>query len=394
MTKPRTSFLDIFIRQFRQILHDGGVMLFFIFLPLAYPIIYSLIYNPEVVRDVKMVVVDNDRTPLSRQFTRNMDATQEAEVIGYAADLAEAKRAMDSHQCYAILEIPKGFERKVGRGESSPAILYCEMSLLLRYRGFLVAATKVQTEMGAEIQQATLSDKIPNAASLSTGDLMPISYIQMGNIEGGFDSFIMPGVLIFILHQVLVLAVAMLGAGMRERRELYPFDTAAGSAGVLKMMLAQLLCCLIMMAVPACFLLYYVPLIFRFPMQGDVFQIFAYILPMCIACVFLGQILQGIVRQREDVFVVWVPTSVALLFLSGLTWPRCAMATAWQWVSDIIPATWGMQGFVKMSSNGASLAQVSGEYLNEWVLVAVYAILAFIVQRFSLLKAIRNGKNC
>jgi ABC-2 type transport system permease protein len=369
-------------------------MLFFIFLPLAYPIIYSLIYNPEVARDVKMVVVDNDRTPLSRQFTRNMDATQETEVIGYAADLAEAKRAMDSHQCYAILEIPKGFERKVGRGESSPAILYCEMSLLLRYRGFLVAATKVQTEMGAEIQQATLSDKIPNAASLSTGDLMPISYIQMGNIEGGFDSFIMPGVLIFILHQVLVLAVAMLGAGMRERRELYPFDTAAGSAGVLKMMLAQLLCCLIMMAVPACFLLYYVPLIFRFPMQGDVFQIFAYILPMCIACVFLGQILQGIVRQREDVFVVWVPTSVALLFLSGLTWPRCAMATAWQWVSDIIPATWGMQGFVKMSSNGASLAQVSGEYLNEWVLVAVYAILAFIVQRFSLLKAIRNGKNC
>jgi hypothetical protein len=53
-----------------------------------------------------------------------------------------------------------------------------------------------------------------------------------------------------------------------------------------------------------------------------------------------------------------------------------------------------MQGFVKMSSNGAALSQVSGEYLNEWVLVAVYAILAFIVQRFSLLKAIRNGKNC
>ena len=40
---------------------------------------------------------------------------------------------------------------------------------------------------------------------------MPIDNISMGNIENGFDSFIMPGVLILILHQCIVLAAGMAG---------------------------------------------------------------------------------------------------------------------------------------------------------------------------------------
>ena len=42
-----------------------------------------------------------------------MPAT-EAHVIGYATDLGDARRAIDSYKAYAILEIPEGFARKVG----------------------------------------------------------------------------------------------------------------------------------------------------------------------------------------------------------------------------------------------------------------------------------------
>ena len=143
-------FIKSYIKEMKLISHDIGIILFLAFLPLAYPIIYSLIYNPEQVRDVRMVVVDHDRSALSRELVRNLDATQEIRIIGYAADLGEGKHAMNSHKCYGILEIPEGFEKKVGRGESSPAVLYSEMSLLLRYRGFLVATTNVAQAMGVK----------------------------------------------------------------------------------------------------------------------------------------------------------------------------------------------------------------------------------------------------
>ena len=142
MKKILKEFVDVYLREFKLVKSDMGLILFFLFLPLVYPVLYSLIYNPEVVRDVPMVVVDHDRTAESRKVVRMLDATQEAWVKGYATDLNEARRAMASQACYAILEIPEGFGRAIGREEQAQAVMYCDMTLLLRYRGFLVASTR------------------------------------------------------------------------------------------------------------------------------------------------------------------------------------------------------------------------------------------------------------
>lgn len=55
---------------------DIGVILFFFALPLGYPIIYTLIYNPEVVEEIPVVAVDHSRTAESRELIRALDATQ------------------------------------------------------------------------------------------------------------------------------------------------------------------------------------------------------------------------------------------------------------------------------------------------------------------------------
>lgn len=103
MSYPKSKILQVFeefAREIKLVMHDGGMILFFTFLPLVYPVLYSLIYNPELVRDVDMVVVDHDGSSTSRELARRMDASQSARVIGYAPDLADARRAMDSHECF------------------------------------------------------------------------------------------------------------------------------------------------------------------------------------------------------------------------------------------------------------------------------------------------------
>ncbi len=42
----------VFRREFGMVFRDAGVMLFFFALPLAYPIVYAAIYNPEVTREM------------------------------------------------------------------------------------------------------------------------------------------------------------------------------------------------------------------------------------------------------------------------------------------------------------------------------------------------------
>lgn len=377
--------------------HDIGIILFLAFLPIAYPIIYSLIYNPEQVRDVRMVVVDHDRSALSRELVRNLDATQEIRITGYAADLGEAKHAMNSHECYGILEIPEGFEKKVGRGESSPAVLYSEMSLLLRYRGFLVATTNVAQAMGSEILTEKLNESAPMAETLISGDPLGVENVVMGNLESGFDSFIMPGVLVLILQQCLVLAIGMTGGAKREKPWLYSDIDSATAGGTLKEMLGSGLAYLTVIILPCIYMLHYVPLMFKFPMAGNPFEIQMFILPMVIASIALGFCFQAFCRERESVFVLWVVTSVAFLFLSGLTWPRYAMAPFWKGLSDLVPATFGVEGFIRMNTNGASLAQVSNDYISLWIQAAGYSILAFLVQRYWVIpqriKAMKSPKS-
>lgn len=381
--KYLSEFLDSYLSEFKLIRHDGGIILFFLFLPLVYPVIYSLIYNPEVVRDVRMVVVDHDRSAESRDFVRRLDATQETYITGYAADLNEARRAMNSHKCFGILEIEEGFGRRLGRGEQANAVLYCDMSLLLRYRGFLVAATSVSQEMGAEMLAQKIDDLAPAGVSYTAavGDPMPIENVALGNIESGFDSFIMPGVVVLILHQCIILAAGMAGGNRRETVIRLGYNPWRRK-NVLLAMSAETLAYLTIIFVPVIFLLYFIPLIFSFPMQGDFLQIMTFIFPMVLACIGLGFCFQGIVWEREAVFVLWVATSLAFLFLSGITWPRYAMPPVWKGLGDILPGVWGVEGFIKMNTNGASLAQVSYEYHWLWILAAFYMVAGYCVRRW------------
>lgn len=106
-------------------------------LPLFYPIVYTLIYNPEVVRDIPIAVVDLSHTAESRSLTRHLDATSAIAVNYRCANMAEARDLMARGEIYGILEIPRDYARDIGRGTTAHADFYSDMSLLLRYRTFV-----------------------------------------------------------------------------------------------------------------------------------------------------------------------------------------------------------------------------------------------------------------
>lgn len=395
MKKICNYFREIFMvwcREFKLVFHDPGIILFITFLPLAYPVVYSLIYNPELVKEVPMVVVDNDRTPLSRELVRRLDACDQVWVRGYAADLPEARRAMDSHKCFAILEIPSGMERKVGNAETAPAVMYADMTLLLRYRGFLVASTDVMMDMGSEILMQDINEVAPLAGTIATGDPLPINNVSMGNIRNGFDSFIMPGVIILILQQCLVLAIGMAGGARRERASLIGYNPHNNATHVSATMAGVTLCYFALLFVPAIYMIHYVPLIFKFPMEGSVWEEIVFILPLMLASIGMGFVFQGFVTERESVFVSWVVTSLIFLLLSGLIWPHYDMPVVWKFLADLCPATWGVEGFIKMNANGTSLSQVAYEYKALWISAAGWMAAGYLVQRFVVLPSVYGKK--
>ena len=383
MRRRIVIFIDRIVGEFRSeinaIVKDLGVMVFLILLPLAYPLVYSLIYNPEVVRDVKVVAIDDDRSSLSRKLVRNLDASPEVEIIGYASNIDEGRKSMNRHQCYGLLYIPEGFESSQQRGNQAQAILYSDMSLLLRYRAILVAATNVAQQMSAEITNRQLA--ADGSETIMFGDMQDVFEIKsvaMGDTTEGFDSFVMPGVLILILQQCIILVIGMRGGTKNEM----PFNKKKrGRKYLIERLLGQVACYVVLFIPIIVYLTYYVPLMFSFPMVGEEFEIILFLMPMMLASIFIGLILQYFVSERETIFMIWVVTSIVFLFLSGLTWPHYAMSDLWLALGSFVPATWGIEGFVLMNSCGADLSQVEKPYFMLWLLSLLYACGAIVVMR-------------
>ena len=369
-------------REFHLVFSDMGVILFFFFLTLMYPVVYTLIYNPETVKNIPIVVVDHSMSAESRELTRMADATDAIKVYEYAPDLAAARRIQNEHEAFGILEIPADYAKNLGRGEQSVVTFYSDMSLLLRYRTFVSALTDIQLALGTKIQQAEIN-QIGLPAQSVGGAPISSEAIMLGDPTQGFASFIIPGILVLILQQSMILGVSMLSAGSSERRRRNGgIDPLAIPAGPVTTIIGRVMCYLCIYLPVCIYVLDLVPMIFDLPHIGQLSDYLMFILPMLIASALLAITISVFVTERESSMLVVVFTSVVFLFISGLTWPRYAMNSFWQLVGDCIPATWGIEGFIRMNSNGSVLAQESHPYAMLWVLAGIYFVTAVVVTRF------------
>lgn len=375
------TLFRVWRREFALVFHDEGVLLFFFALPLGYPIVYTLIYNPEVLRNIPIVVVDDSRTAESREFVRMIDATDGIEVYDYLPDMGAAKRAMAEKKCYGVLHVPEHFAKNIGNGVQSVVPFYSDMSLLFRYRTFLFCLTDVQLAYGAKVQMEKIDDLgLLGETAMGSAPSATTEAYMLGNVTQGFASFIIPGILVLILQQSLILGVTMLAGGSEERRRRNNgVDPLAIPADPFATVLGKTMCYLIIYIPLMFYVLHFVPLMFSLPHVGNIWEEMLLLMPMIIAASLLGTTISCFVTERETSMLVIVFTSVVFLFLSGLTWPRYAMSPFWTFISDCVPATWGVEGFVRLNTNGATFAEETQPYHMLWLLSAVYAVTAMIM---------------
>ena len=365
-------------RELLLVFRDEGVVIFFLLLNAVYPVLYALIYNTEVVRNERVVVVDDNRTALSSDFTRRLDATQEIAIVGYAANMQEAQEAMHSKECYGIVYFPRDFAQCVARGEQGHVSLYCDMSVMMRYKAMFTALTNVSQEMGNERMAAAVEPVVNMSGAIVENRQVPV-----GNPAMGIASAVLLFILPLVLQQSMILGIAMLHGGSIERRRRNggrdPLAVEACSSATV---IGKMMCHQIIYVLPVIYVLHYIPLMFGFPQYGNLLHIICLAVPFVIAVSFMGQTLQAFVNERESVFLLFVFSSVVFVFLTGVSWPRYLMSRLWRVVGDCVPGTWMVNGYVLMQTNGATLYQVQHPYWMLWLQVPVMFILAYLVERY------------
>jgi ABC-2 type transport system permease protein len=108
-----------------------------------------------------------------------------------------------------------------------------------------------------------------------------------------------------------------------------------------------------------------------------------WLLPFLLAVIFFGITVGNIfVRYKASPLLCFAFFSLILFFSTGMVWPQSNMPRFWYYFSYIFPSTPGVQGFIKVSSMGSSMADVEAEYLALWFQAGIYLVTACFSLRF------------
>lgn len=384
------GFHDIFYiwrQEFRTTFRDQGVLIFFVIVPILYPLVYAFIYSNETVRKVPAVVVDNSRSKLSREFSRKVDASPDVHIVAYCNDMEEARLIMKERDAYGIIYIPSDFSENIARGKQTQVSLFCDMSGLLYYKSLLNTATNVSLTMNANIKVERSSNTTDRQDEITAH---PIKYVDvaMFNPQNGFAAFLIPAVLILIIQQTLLLGIGLSAGTAREHnqfKDLVPINRHYN--GMLRIVMGKGLSYFMVYSLVATYILCIVPHIFTLPQIGSLSTLVLFILPYLTACIFFAMTASIAIRNRETCILLFVFTSVPLLFISGISWPGTAIPPFWKYVSYIFPSTFGINGFVRINSMGATLDEVRPEYQALWIQTGIYFISTCLVYRWQILQS-------
>ena len=366
-------------QELRNLFRDQGVLIFFVLVPLTYPLIYSFIYTNETVREVPAVVVDNSRSSLSREYLRKVDASPETSIVAHCADMEEARLMLKERKAYGIIYISSGFSDDIVRGKQTQVSIFCDMSGLLYYKALLTANTNVSLAMNADIKMERAGNTTVRQDEITA---YPIEYedIAIFNPTNGFAAFLIPAVLILIIQQTLLLGIGLAAGTAREQnrfKELIPDDPHYN--GTLRIVMGKGLSYFMVYSLVAVYILCVVPRLFSLNQIAIPGVLALFALPYLTACIFFAMTASIAIRNRETCMLLFVFTSVPLLFLSGISWPGAAMPEFWKYFSCIFPSTFGINGYVRINSMGATLNEVAFEYQALWIQTGIYFLTTCLV---------------
>lgn len=378
-TTMNRTIWNIIKDEFRTIFTDSGAMLLLCFAMMIYTIIYSTAYGNEVVRNVAIAIVDEDNTPSSRNLIKGLIGGPNTSVSYEVQSINEAQELFYRNEVYGIVYIPDGYERYMQSERAANIAAILDGSHMLLYKQVLEQLTYDALYAGATIETAELIAEGNNALEIdSIVEPLTLTTTYLYNPSLGYGSFVMPSILIVIIQQTLIIGIAMINARRRNRGEM---ATSASYSQATKVITSKILTYIIIYSTNLTLILGIVWPIFGFPFSERLGDIAILLLIYLIASTAIALALSHLFSRRESPIILLLWSSVPILLLAGISYPKEAFPSILYELGRIFPSSSAVDAFISIGTMGASLHDVRGEVITLIILAVLYLILAICAER-------------
>jgi ABC-2 type transport system permease protein len=114
---PRPGALLVAAREMRWMRRDGLALFLVIGVPLIAFALLAWTFSSAVIRDLRVTIVDGDRTPASMSYVQALASSPGLRVDRRSGDLTDAMHAVRSGDALGAVYIPEDFERDLMGGK-------------------------------------------------------------------------------------------------------------------------------------------------------------------------------------------------------------------------------------------------------------------------------------
>lgn len=325
------------VRRELRIMRNRPIYLLGSVVTVAFCAIFFLTFLKQgLPHDLPIGIVDLDNSSLSRNFSRQLDATQLGKVLKYDS-FAEAREDMQSGKITAVCVIPAGMYADV-QASRRPTFTYYLNGLYfvggaLSYKNIL---TMINLADGA-VQREVLRAKGVNEDAIM-GRIRPVNVDvhQIGNQYTNYGYYLtnifLPGVLALT---VVIILIYSLGAELKYGTSRHLLSTAGGS--MYNALFGKLVVYTTLFSVIGLILILLMYDWMNFPIKGSIWNMFLAIVLLVLASESVAIFIIGLLPIPRLALSIGALYSVLAFSMSGFTLPVETMPPHIQGLAEAFP---------------------------------------------------------
>jgi ABC-2 type transport system permease protein len=365
-----TGLLAVADREWRWLIRDRLAPLVIFGVPLlAFAILVAVFTHP-VIRGLRTVVIDDDRTQTSRNLIEALAAAPGLAIAERAESLSSAARALRSGDAFAAVHIPANFERDLRANRRPQVVAFYNQEQL-------TAAGVASQAMRDALVAATSSVAPANASAPAPPRIgsLAVQSVVLVNPERNYAQFLLRSLLPAILHIVITLSAGYAVGSEFGKRSMHAWLATAGGNPIVAIV-GKLLPLFVVFSL----MMFGTALImegwFGLAFKGDVGMIIAAAELYVIAHLSLGALLQLLTRNLGlGLSLTGIVVSPAFGF-SGVGFPIVGMNTFSHIYSALMPLRWYESILLDQAARGVPVAYSAGALAALAGLAVLYFSLA------------------
>ncbi|MEQ9946815.1 ABC transporter permease [Pectobacterium aroidearum] len=341
------------MREWRALWHDRWGMALALWLPLVTMLITWWTLSGAIVRELPIGLVDLDNSTMSRQFARELHASPSFNLNHQFPAVAEGSASLRGGEIYALVVIPRHFERDIRQG-TSPIITawnngqFVLVAKVINSSLALVAGTF--NGQIAVVQALAQGAAVPEAKGLA----VPIGgqITALFNQNSNYAQFLLNA----IIPSIWSILLALYGLNTLAREDRHGAHWMPENRAVIG---TKFLTHWLIGWAWGSLWSYGLYSLLDYPLNGSALLLVVSIGVTAGACVALGMAFYALIRDpARAVSIVGALMAPGLAFM-GITFPAAAMETFATFWRQLLPVAHYGDIAIAITSYGAGLTQIA-----------------------------------